>query len=355
MNNLSNVVAFDNSDITIFEHIEMFINLKLEHSNSNNTENSYKNDIKAFYDWKVGSFNDYDELIKLTKHDIELSKIDIMKYRTYLITELKNVAGTVNRKISTVKKLYEHFKSVDVTDGMNAFKNIGNIKGKDNSYGAFLPHEVQEIAEYLKNKHTGRGRQLNLTKSNLVLFATQTGLRLESILNLKLDDFVKAEHSVIVYAVDKNKQSRKCKIDFEFYNDLLEMHEIEGKEKEQMFNISVSGVNKMMEDVREHFNFPKHRNLVFHSFRKTGAKHVHKITGNDLRKTQQFTGHKDLNMLQRYVVDEIDMEDYGFVTTSRGVNDNLYKEVSHDKLLEAIDQLDDSQKLMINIILGKLN
>lgn len=347
----SSVVTTDK--FNVFNHIEMFIEQKHQYSKSNDTKINYENDIKSFYNWKVKSINKYEELIKLTIYDIKLSKTDIMKYKTYLITEIKNAPNTVNRKIGTIKGLYEHFKNVELIDCMDAFLNIKKTKGIDNSYGAFQPHEVFEIAEYLKNKPHTKGKKLNLTKSNLVLFATQTGLRLESILKLKLDDFVKDSHDVKVYAIDKGNELAIMPIDFKLYDDLLEMYEKEGDNNGYMFNISKSGVSRMMKDIHEHFQFPKHRNLVFHSFRKTGVTHVHVMNGRDLIKTQKFSRHKDLNLLQRYVKYDGEMPDYGFVTTSRGINNNLYKEVPHEELLKAIDQLDDSQKLMLNILIRK--
>lgn len=354
MLNSSNVVPLN--EVFAFDYIEMFVNDKEKHSGSEKTAISYRSDIKQFFTWKVGNIEKYKDLKKLTDFDLKLGITEIRDYRSYLIDELNNNNKTINRKINVVKDLYERFLKrglVDETD-LESFDDMVNLKTVKNKYGVVKPHELFAIADYLKNKKS-KGRQRNLNKSNIVLFSAQTGLRLSSILELKLNDFVENDVDVRVYAdrIKGGKSTEKI-IDKKFYKELLHMHKVEGENKDKMFNLSVKAVNNMMEDVRNHFNFSEHRNIVFHSFRKCGGNHVFKLSGNDLTVARDFLDHTDTKVTEDYLDNNVNV-DLGIVTTMNTTNHELYKEVTHEQLLSVIEKLDGTTKLMINTLLSKMN
>lgn len=353
MFNNSNVVPL--KEVFVFDYIDLFVEDKEQYSGSKKTSQSYASDIKLFYNWKVGGIERYTDLIKLSNYDLHLDISDIRHYRSYLINELNNSNATVNRKIGTIYALYESL----LNDGlvkeldMKAFSNIKMLKVKSNSYGILEPDEIFKIADYLRNRKN-KGRQRQLTKSNLVLICAQTGMRLSAILNLTLNDFVETNNKIIVYGTDKGNKDNIKEIPKSLYKDILEMYKKEGEGKDKIFNITIKGVNDMMKQVREHFNISDHRHITFHSIRKTAITHVFNVSGHDLNVAREFANHENFNSINRYLKRN-NLGDIGLVTYRENVNENLYKEVTHEQLLSVIEKLDGTTKLMINTLLSKMN
>lgn len=353
MLNSSNVVPLN--EMMVFDYIDLFVDDKEQYSGSKKTSQSYASDIKLFFNFKVGGIKRYSDLVKLTNYDLHLDVSDIRRYKTYLINDINNSTATVNRKIGTIHALYTSLLNDELVtkDDMKAFSNITMPKITSNSYGILEPNEIFDIAEYLKNKKN-KGRQKQLTKSNLVLFCAQTGMRLSAILNLTLNDFVENDIDVVVYGTDKGNKDNTKRISKTFYRDLLEMHKKEGEGKETVFNITIKAVNAMMKEIREHFNISDHRHITFHSIRKTAITHVFNVSGHDLNVARDFANHDNFNSIDRYLKRN-DVGDIGLVTYKENVNDNLYKEVTHEQLLSVIEKLDGTTKLMINTLLSKMN
>lgn len=341
------------SEVFVSDYIQLFLNEKKEYNNSQKTYNSYLSDVKSFFSFKVGNINDYDDLRKLVKNDLKLEINAIRKYRTFLTEELGNSNNTINRKVTSIRGLYEFlYTSELVTENdMKAFANIKSLKVHENSYGILDEDTSLKIIQFLRNYKT-RGRNKCLTRSNFVKFMLQTSARMTATLNVKLSDFTKTNNDYLVTVKDKGSVVTKKHISNNFYSELLEMYEKEGKGNGYLFNISDKALNDMMKVIREEFHINDDENITIHSFRKVALSHVYESTDKDLNKTRVFAGHANFNSIDRYLRSE-ENEDYGMITSYEQTSQDLYKEVPHEELLNVISQLDSATIMKINKLLKK--
>lgn len=348
-NNTAMIYNLDGLDV--YGVIDMYLTKKFNKSKSDSTINAYKSDIINFFKWRNLCFDKFEDLKMLTKHDLSLKINDVLNYQNYLSNDLKNTGSTVNRKINTVKDVYVFLDArLELSkETMNAFREVERLSEHTESYDEVTPEEVMAWSEYVLNKKAP-GRRRNLTKSNILKFALQTGFRMGSILNLTINDFDKKDNEVIVYADRvKGGSSFKGKISVKFYEELLEMHKQESN-SDKLFNITKKSIQEMMEDIKKQFNISSKRNVVFHSIRKSAATFKYDISGNDLTVVRDYLGHSDTKVTERYI-GKREMIDTGYITMLENDNMELYKEVSHDDLLKALEKLDQTTLIKLNQIL----
>lgn len=348
-NNTATIYNLDGLDI--YGVIEMYIVKKFNKSNSEATKKAYKSDILNFFKWRELGFETYEDLQMLTKHDLSLKINDVLTYQNYLNNVLGNTGSTVNRKINTVRELYIFLDNrLDLSkETMKAFREVERVAEHTESYDTVSPEEVMEWSEYVLNKKAP-GRRRNLTKSNILKFALQTGFRMGSILNLNVYDFDKKDNEVIVYADRvKGGSSFKGKISIKFYEELLEMHKQEGN-SDKLFNITKKSIQDMMDDIKKHFNISDKRNVVFHSIRKAAATFKYDVSGNDLKSVMYYLGHSDISVTERYI-GKREQVDTGYITMLENDNKELYKQVPHEELLKALEKLDQTTLIKLNQML----
>src|SRR5690606_3046926 len=136
---------------------------------------------------------------------------------------------------------------------------------------------------------------------------------------------------VTVRATDKGNEIRNVKISMEFYKELLRLKNKSSSDK--VFDISEDGIQRMMNYLVKEMKL-ENRNIVFHSFRKAGVSFSFRIS-NDILQAKKAAGHSSLNNTMLYLGEQ----NYGLLgaVSSKGkINDNLYKNVSHEELVTAI-------------------
>lgn len=284
------VVKLNNTKI--FDEIQKFLDRKYLISESDNTRGEYERDIRHFFKYLT---NGKKEIEHLTVEDIQLGQDDIEDYQLYLVKLNKYANSTINRKIVPVRELYRRFERKQLVTNLSMFEDIKSLKVTDNSYGIFSVEEVYDILDYIKNRPRARKK---LLQYHLIRFAVETRARLEECLSLKWNHFeVRSDDRVIIHIVAKGNKDFKPSIAKWFYEELLELKE-EGKEN--VFDISKTAVQDMMNHINDHFNFPKERNLTYHSFRKTGASFLFKLT-KDIEYVRKALNHSNFATSQKYI------------------------------------------------------
>jgi integrase len=335
MNTQKVVRLYDNK---LYNDIEIFLNeMGVE---SEHTRKAYETDIRQFF-----RLIKYKELEHLTLEDVQLRKNDIEKFKQILLDSGEFARSTINRKLSAIRSLLEDLKANEWDINTNFFKKVKWLKTQDNKYGILDIHEVWEMANLAREKE----REYKEIKYYFILFALDTCLRKNAILNLKWTDFKGVEDGVIVNAVDKGNKEFRQKISKEFYNELLSIKK-EGEER--VFPISVDSVNNMVSRLRKLMNIPEERNITFHSIRKAGVTFQYRITG-DITQAMRAAGHANPIVTMRY----LDMRDYGVtgaVSFGNKIDEELYKKVSHEELLKAIENCPKDMQLILNIKLKEI-
>lgn len=327
----------------VYSEITKFLAEKYDdNSKSENTIREYERDIRTFFTVLRGKDIEY-----LTVEDIHITKEELRDYKNYLYRELKNGDSTVNRKLSTIKSLYAYFDEYELIKT----NNTKNIKSKTinnkNHHGHLSIEEVWKMAELIKVQPRVKKREV---KYYLILFAVDTCLRKNAILNLKWSDFeAKDDNCVVVRAIDKGNKEFRPLISKDFYNQLLSIKE---DNSEYVFNITTNGIQNMMDKLNEWMGFPSERNIVFHSFRKAGVTFQYRVTG-DILQAKKAANHSSITTTELYVEEE----KYGLlgaVSSTGSIDEDLYKKVELCDLISAIDKLPKSQRMLLNIKLNEL-
>ena len=267
--------------------IESFLDsLYIEKGLSQNTVQSYKNDITSFAFW-------VDESINLPL--VRISKIDINKYIAHLFKNgLKS--SSVNRKISTIKSFFifllkkKHILVSPVDD-------IEMIKQEK-----YLPISMSEKEVELLLESPNLDSFIGIRDRAMIEMLYATGMRVSELINLKITDI---DHNRLVVKV-MGKGSKERLIPYgEVASDYLNVYL---KNRKEINSNEIFLSNRGKKITRSAFwnrikLYLKKENLKEsispHTLRHAFATHLLN-RGADLRSVQILLGHSDLSTTQIY-------------------------------------------------------
>lgn len=340
MRQLAEVVQFEG---VVGKAIEEYLNEK--GLRSENTKKNKRADIERFLDSMLNK-----SIKDVTVSDIE--KIDyntMINYRDTLLSEdLSN--ASVNRYMNSIKTLMDDLKARgDILSKEYSTLFMSRLTKLPESTESIERMPVEVVDQYIKrakeDKHNGE------LKANLIEFATDTGLRLEEVLNIKLSQFTVDGDVVLLKGYGKGNEKYFDKISVELYNKMLSTFAEEGNTDRKLFYpLSAKVVKTMMKRFQSELGY-EDKVYSFHSLKKTAVTNTYRQTGCMLS-AQKKGRHKDLNTTKKY----IEEEDFGitgvYSMRAMGYNENAYKEASHEELLEVIGEMN---KDFLHILNMKLN
>ncbi|PAV30248.1 hypothetical protein CIL05_07205 [Virgibacillus profundi] len=307
---------------------------------SENTGSAYERDIRNFF------LKTRDKQIEhLIKNDLEYTIEEFEDYYAYLIDERKVSIVTANRYIGAISECIKHLRRRRLINDIS-FLDIKKHSGTTDRYGILTLNEVEKMAELASKQ--GRGN-IGRIKQLMILFALDTCARRNDCLTIKWSNFTVNEHDVGIHMIGKGNKDFKPSISKEFYNELLTLKQ---SESEFVFNIHVNTVNRMMDDLRRDMNIPKERNIVFHSFKKTGVQFIWKKTG-DINQARKAANHSSIKTTDIYINREENYGIMGAISSGSSVDEELFEGASHEELLKAIRGLGKDQQMYINLQLNK--
>ncbi len=340
MGAIENISKIGTESQIIYDEIKKF--LQFSGMKSRHTYVAYKNDLIKFFGKPLET---------ITKEDLEINKSDIEDFIEEMFFEEQLKGQTIKRCLRTVKQLIDELKEnlkskgifIETDINLKILKKIPEIK---QSYGIFTPDEVWTFANYLRVKPKVRQRE---EKYYLVLFAMDTSFRKSALRNLKWSNFIDTGGETIrVQVIDKRNEKYIADISREFYNELLSIK----RESEYVFPISNDSIQNMMNKCKEWLNIPEDRFIVFHSIRKTGITFKYRLT-NDIMVAKRAANHKSITTTQLYV-EPMEINVLGAVSSKSNIDNELYKKVSHEDLIKAIEGLNGDQKLYLNMKLNEI-
>lgn len=320
----------------------------LESDGSIHTVKQYKRGIENFIKYNFGY-----ELQYLTLQDLKkVDKYMILSYfnNMYSATDengeklYKN--STINPQLSGVKKFIDYMDFIDVIE----FKvsDLSKIKNKKKDS---VSHETMPMSVVFDIINDIRKNEVNLTneKEWFIKIAVETGLRASEILNLTKNQFKLLPNGkdVIIRSIGSNKgkgnKDWKEVVSVGFYNDLKET--LFNGERDNLFTMSASTIAKTLQRSQERLGI--NEGYTPHSLKRTAVNNTRALTG-DL-KAAQIKGKHSNDATTNIYLDEVDYGATGYFSMMNKIDTNLINEVSHSELLEALNGLDDSTKLLINI------
>jgi integrase len=324
---------------SVFDQVEMFLNKK--GYRSERTKVSYETDIKRFF-----KITRNKEIKHLTEHDVQITLDDFENFINTMYNR-KHENGeryynnkTINRNITVARGILEYLHGKKIIKDISYFKLIDYLPETKNPHGVLSVDEVYQMANWAGTEESHK-KQI---KHFIILFSLDTCARLSECLSLKWSYFEEKEDRVQVKMIGKGNKDFRPSISKEFYNNLLS---IKSEESDSVFPISKDAITDMMERYREYFNIPKERRIVFHSIRKAGAMFQYRISGNDIMQAKKALNHSSVTTTQVY----LDDTDYGLLGAVSSANNDmeLYKKVSHEELIKALDNCNNDLKIILNM------
>ena len=247
------------------------------------------------------------------KHPIEMGKIQIEEFLTYLAVEKHVAPTTQNQAFSAILFLYKEVLGVDLTN-----ENIQALRAQERKHipVVLTKDEVSKVIENIEGIY-------NL----VVMLMYGCGLRMSEVLNLRIKDIDFGFNKVYVW------DSKSLKDLVQGYGTVFMPFALEKKypnaktETKWQFLFPMNKVSKdpRSQTIRRHHIHPKtlgrnissaskkaniYKKISSHTFRHSYATHLLQH-GTDIRSIQELLGHKSIEttMIYTHVVKELNKDE----------------------------------------------
>lgn len=306
---------------------------------SERTEMNYRGDIERYLERVFNKSID-----TVTFEELECVDYDI--FTQYINNEFEGLANsTINRHTSSIKALYRHLKMRNLIQSNITFLDLIALLPNDSERIMRMPIEVVEeyIEEARHEKFDAYPKQM------LIKLAADTGMRLSEYLNMEWSQFHPEGNVVTITGYGKGNKRFTEKISLDFYNELLNIKKYQKMGEKKVFSMLTDRkVKGMMTRIKENLGYHD-RAYSFHSLKKTAVTFAYRLT-NDILEAQRKGKHTKLETTRDYLEDV----DYG-ITGMFSLGDfdsELYNKVTHDELLEALNNMNKDMLHLLNIELN---
>lgn len=348
------VVQFENENMKVYNHIQSYfksLNDKgrdYAEKDTTKTQQAYEADIRLYYHLLKGKPKKA-ELEYLTFDDLNISEDNFEEY-IEILCDLKDENGnnkyvnkTINRKTIALKSFVKFLRKKKIIDiDISYLQSIDGKKERRNHYGVLTTEETLKLAELaLQERDKGE------IKRALILTAFKTGLRLGELLNLKFSDFIRKGEDIYIRGIGKGNKEFEIKINKDLYDDL----QILNKGQEKIFSLSSRRISDMMDRLRTKMGIQPERQIVFHSIRKAFGTMV--WVTSDIENARRALRHSSILTTQLYL-GESNFEVNESIFSIEKIDGDLFKNVNHEELLQAITALPKNTQMIINMKLTEI-
>ncbi len=261
--------------------------LKYEKNYSQETIDSYEEDLVEFYDF-------------LKREDLDLLTVKYEDVRFFLmdLDKKKNKATTVSRKLSSLRGFYKFLINREYTSN-NPFVLIKSPKKEKKLPRFFYYNELEEMFDSI-DLSTPLGQRNRLILE--VLYAS--GVRVSELVNMKTKDFNGEEIKVL----GKGNKERITRIG-DYAKEVLDLYlsdgylELNTKNSDYLFlnknggKLTTRGVRYILDEVIKNTNVKK--KISPHMLRHSFATHLLN-EGCDILSVQELLGHESLTATAIY-------------------------------------------------------
>jgi site-specific recombinase XerD len=331
-----------------YEYVEDFHTF-IESIGSENTADGYVRHLNHFAQTVFKCTLDF-----LTVEQIaSIDSNTIIKYQTEITKSKKFANSTINNKMSAIRKFMKYVKARKLTtyDIGDDVEFIRNVKSNSQHYDTIPMEVVPQIIEYIQTKE----KHLKVEKEWFIKIAVETGLRASNILKLTKSHFtphMDGTHVIIKSDLDnmgKGNSDWSDVIHIEFYK---EIEENLFTDSENLFTMDESTIRKRLQAIMKKLGY--NGNYVPHSLKRTAINNTKEFT-NDVKAMQAKGKHSNASTtLNHYTDDTMKYGATGYYSMQYKVKGDLISTATHEELLQAIDGLDESVILLLQLQLQKI-
>lgn len=329
---MEQAVLFDIRDRqnNVFDSISMFLDsVGIE---SDNTKTTYETAIRDFFKNTRNK-----ELEFLTEDDLHFTYLEVEQYRHSLIGNYKN--ATINTKMVAVKKLYDKLNRYGIVVDNSVF-NLDKLKEYDTeSYDMMSIEEVNKAMDIVSKTRNGYEKKL------LIKLAFSTAFRKTVLLNLTWGNIYKSKEQYYIKTLGKGNKWSIKRIDEDLYKELMTHKQF--VHRKNVFNLSTSTVQRMMDKINQEMDFGKRR-ITFHSFKKASIEEMGIQTDFDVKAMQRHGDHSDVSTTLNIYVAQKDVENMPTLSTEvKNIDISPLLGLTKEEIIGIIDSVDRETKMKI--------
>lgn len=329
---MEQAVLFDIRDRqnNVFDSISMFLDsVGIE---SDNTKITYETAIRDFFKNTRNK-----ELEFLTEDDLHFTYLEVEQYRHSLIGNYKN--ATINTKMVAVKKLYDKLNRYGIVVDNSVF-NLDKLKEYDTeSYDMMSIEEVNKAMDIVSKTRNGYEKKL------LIKLAFSTAFRKTVLLNLTWENIYESKGHYYIKTLGKGNKWSIKRIDEDLYKELMTHKQL--THRKNVFNLSTSTVQRMMDKINQEMDFGKRR-ITFHSFKKASIEEMGIQTDFDIKAMQRHGDHSDVSTTLNIYVAQKDVENMPTLSTEvKNIDISPLLELTKEEIIGIIDSVDRETKMKI--------
>ncbi|WP_146812329.1 tyrosine-type recombinase/integrase [Aneurinibacillus danicus] len=279
-----------------------------ENGKSHHTIKAYTNDIQAFF---------FDTRIKFGGYVVAG---DIRRWIKEMLTPKEGRAlavSTINRRLNSLRGFFVWAleKGYVQADPMRDIHDIRVADEEQEKIMWLTEEEFEELLERMRTmpiKSRGVDPEEKYRRDRAIVYIlTYTGIRVEELSNLKINDLDMQFRKIRV--VGKGRKVRTIPIATLLYHDLMDWLDFRSEVAKKKHHVaeslyvfysqrsnqlSVRGIQTMLEA----YSTPQ-KKLTPHMFRHTFCKWMIKSTNNDIEKVRRLAGHSHISTTARYIKD----------------------------------------------------
>lgn len=309
---------------TVFDLIETFLISK--GLDSKNTQSAYRSDIEQFF--KIMRNKDIGQL---TFDELCFKNYEIEQYKAILAEQY--AGSTVNRKIATLKSLYDYFAANDIKVNKNAFK-VKRIKHNTASWGALSPEEGFEMVERVKKQRKGA------IKSALIHTALETSFRLSALLSAEYSNISETKNEQGLWTmtlIEKGNKEVTMPISDELYEKL---QSIRKPKQKKIFNLDPKTCRNALKTVCEEMGISAKRNISFHSLRNVAINFSIDIGQDIMTAARQGNHSSPSTTLNHYLKKKEDLSNMPGLLMGQKIDLSILESLSAEEWMLLVRQLD---------------
>jgi site-specific recombinase XerC len=338
MSALQNVIQLQFPVNEVKEVYDSF--LSIHSRNSNRTVGEYRSRVEEFFKLVLGKDINHvtlEDIQSIKKKDVQTKFIDVLKER-------RNTNSTIKTKLNSIRSFYNEMLSNDLQVNPMIFR----VKLNDDvvHHESLTYDELQELFEFMKNE-----KELAMEKYLLVKMMFTTANRKTATIGTKAESGLTWEESFavvrdadsgeeinVVRVVDKGEKLSEKPISKEFYEELQEIN----KGQKYVFNFNPKTLTRSL----NRFSKQIGRKITPHSLKATAITIGYQMT-KDINLCKQLGGHSSLVTTEIYLHKEKSLVNQLSYNMSKRVNPNAINELSHEELLEFIEDNEDIKRAML--------